>query len=184
MDNGRLGERLRALRLRRALSLAEVACGTGLSQSFISLVETGKSDISVSRLIRLVDFYRVRLTDVIPEDVPKADQMVVRKDEQRHLYSREEGLDVYLLGPDAAQAMLPVIAEYEPTGKWAEFVGHEGEVFLHVLEGRIEIEIEGHEPVTLKPGDSAYFRSEQRQRFRNPGKQKARLIAVASPASA
>jgi transcriptional regulator with XRE-family HTH domain len=82
-----LGARLRALRTGRGHSLAEVAEATGLSASFLSLVENGRSDITISRLVRVVDFYRVRITDLL-DAAPSADSMVVRRNEHRHLYSR------------------------------------------------------------------------------------------------
>src|SRR3954471_20515085 len=61
-----LGLRLRQLRLARSLSLAEVAQATNISASFLSLVENGRSDVSIGRLTRLVQFYGVSLSDVIP----------------------------------------------------------------------------------------------------------------------
>jgi transcriptional regulator with XRE-family HTH domain len=52
-----LGRRLRDLRRSRRLSLAEVAEQTGISASFISHIENGKSDMSIGRLMRLADLY-------------------------------------------------------------------------------------------------------------------------------
>ena len=48
-----LGEKLRQLRLQRGESLTRVADATGMSSSFLSLVETGRSDLTVARLVRL-----------------------------------------------------------------------------------------------------------------------------------
>lgn len=56
-----LGTKLRALRTDRGLSIAEVADATGISASFLSLVENGRSDIAIGRLMRLIDFYGVGL---------------------------------------------------------------------------------------------------------------------------
>src|SRR3954452_10483065 len=136
-----LGSRLRALRTGRGHSLAEVAQATGLSASFLSLVETGRSDITISRLVRVVQFYGVRITDLLDE-VPRADSMVVRRSEHRHLYSRAEGIDVRLLSPDTRGAMMPMLTTYEPTGNWAEFKGAPGsEAFVYVLNGRLELDV-------------------------------------------
>src|SRR4051812_28348017 len=52
-----LGAALRGLRRARRLSLQDVAEATAISASFLSLVETGKSDITIGRLVRLVEFY-------------------------------------------------------------------------------------------------------------------------------
>jgi XRE family transcriptional regulator, regulator of sulfur utilization len=178
-----LGNRLRALRTGRGHSLAEVAEATGLSASFLSLVETGRSDITISRLVRVVDFYGVRITDLLDE-VPHADSMVVRRNEHRHLYSRAEGIDVHLLSPDTRGAMMPVLTTYEPTGNWAEFKGAPGsEAFVYVLNGRLELDVEGHDVVELRSGDSAYWHADRPHRIRNAGRAEVRTIAVVTPAA-
>jgi transcriptional regulator with XRE-family HTH domain len=176
-----MGARLRALRNENGYSLADVAKGTGLSASFLSLVENDRSDITISRLMRVVDFYGIRMSELI-EEVPQVDSMVVRKDEHRHLYSRAEGIDVHLLAPTAQGAMMPVLTIYEPRGEWAQFKSAPGtEVFIHVLAGRLELDVEGHEPVVLRTGDSAYFRADRPHRLRNPGKSVVRTIGVVTP---
>jgi transcriptional regulator with XRE-family HTH domain len=176
-----LGSRLRALRNERRYSLADVAKGTGLSASFLSLVENDRSDITISRLMRVVDFYGIRMSELI-EEVPHVDSMVVRKNEHRHLYSRAEGIDVHLLAPTDQTAMTPVLTIYEPRGEWADFKGAPGtELFIHVLAGRLELDVEGHEPAVLRTGDSAYFRADRPHRLRNPGKSVMRMIGVVTP---
>jgi transcriptional regulator with XRE-family HTH domain len=62
-----LGRRLKALRVSRGLSLKEVGAETGVSSSFISMVETGRNDLSVGRLLVLADFYGVGLDDVVAD---------------------------------------------------------------------------------------------------------------------
>ena len=64
-----LGGRLRSLRHGRKLSLAEVGAATGMSSSFLSLVENGRNDLTVARLVRLVDYYGVSVTDLLPDPV-------------------------------------------------------------------------------------------------------------------
>lgn len=51
-----LGRRLKGLRVSRGLSSKEVAADTGLSASFISMVETGRNEITVGRLMTLATF--------------------------------------------------------------------------------------------------------------------------------
>ena len=68
-----LGAQLRALRGARRVSLGDVARETGISASFLSLVENGRSDITIGRLTRLVDYYgirhgRISLSDLFRDD--------------------------------------------------------------------------------------------------------------------
>lgn len=57
---------MRALRRTRGLSLADVGEATRISPSFLSLVEKGKSDITIGRLVRLVEFYGISINDLLP----------------------------------------------------------------------------------------------------------------------
>src|SRR5688572_18730681 len=78
-----LAEGLRALRLSKGLSLKEVALATEISTSFLSLVENGKSDITIGRLVRLVNLYGVTLTDLIPPRPDDSEPEITRVDERR-----------------------------------------------------------------------------------------------------
>ena len=177
---GDLSRILRRLRKERSLSLASVAKGTGLSVSFISLVEAGKSDISFGRLLRLVSYYGVALGDLLPEP-RRAAAHVVRAAERRHVYSPAEGIHMYLLAPDTKRAMMPVITIYEPHGETAEFTSHPGEEFILVLEGVITLTFAGAETLVLSQGDSAYFDSSTPHFLTNPGDTETVLAAALSP---
>jgi transcriptional regulator with XRE-family HTH domain len=179
-----LGARLRTIRTSRRLSLSEVALATGISQSFLSLVENGKSDITIGRLSRLAEFYKVSFMDVIP--VPEtSDAQIVRTHEQRLIHSPAEGIDIFLLTVDTKRTMMPMIVAFEPGAELAEFGRHEGEEFVHVIEGSMILEIADMEPRTLRAGDSAYYSAERPHLFRNASAEDpARIICVDSPPNA
>jgi transcriptional regulator with XRE-family HTH domain len=173
-----VGGRLRDLRVERGLSLATVAAATGLSASSLSLTENGKSDITFGRLRRLIDFYGVTFSELLPEP-PPADPVVVRAAERRHLASPKEGIEMFLLAHGDRHAMEPTLAIYEPGGELVDFrVEHRPEVFFLVLEGELELAFEGHEPVSLETGDSVLFEPTGRIAVRNPGATRACLLAV------
>jgi transcriptional regulator with XRE-family HTH domain len=175
-----LGGALRALRRERKLSLGDVSSATGISASFLSLVENGKSDITVGRLMRLAGFYDVHVSDLLPAGAGR-DPIVIRASERRHVGSPSEGIDLYLLGPDSERRFLPLLAEFTPEGASAEFLEHEGEEYVYVLEGRISLEVEGHAPVVLEPGDGAYYAADRPHRFATVGGERASLFGVVSP---
>jgi quercetin dioxygenase-like cupin family protein/DNA-binding XRE family transcriptional regulator len=176
-----LGPRLRGLRKERQLSLDDVAKGSGVSRSFLSLIENDRSDISFSKLIRLVNFYGISVTDIMPDPEPDQGQIIVRREERKHVASPGEGMDVFVLSPDTKHKMQPVIEEFQPGGGLKEYSSHEGEEFLYVLEGEIEVSIEGREPFVLRQGDSAYYNADIGHRFRNAGDGVALLFAVVTP---
>lgn len=178
--NSELGQRLRQLRASRGLSLAEVADGTAISPSFLSIVENGQSDITVSRLMRLVNWYGVSVADLL-QDADTSPVRVVRANEHRSLELSNERIEILMLTPDGHSAMLPVINVYAEGGAMADAARHEGEEFVHVLAGTIELTIGDAEPLVLGPGDSAYYRGDVPHSFRNTGKGEARFLGVTTP---
>src|ERR1700748_412437 len=99
MNRTDLGTRLRALRTERGLSLSQLEGATSISSSFLSLVESGKSDITISRLLRLADFYDVELGDLVEGSrVGRRPIQVLREGQGSVLASRAEGVTVHFLG--------------------------------------------------------------------------------------
>jgi quercetin dioxygenase-like cupin family protein len=176
-----LGPSLRSARNAMSLSLSDVATATGISASFLSLVENGKSDITIGRLVRLVAFYGLHLNDLLPA-VPATDPDIIRKAEQRTLPTAAEGIQFRLLAPDSRGSMMPMVVEFEPSAHLAEFGRHAGEEFVHVLQGKLELELEGSEPRILQAGDSAYYSAERPHLFRNASDTaRLRIMCVDSP---
>ncbi|HZO96971.1 MAG TPA: XRE family transcriptional regulator [Gaiellaceae bacterium] len=176
-----LGARFRALRTVRGLSLVDVAAATGISTSFLSLFETGKSDITFGRLSRLVAFYGIPITELLPD--PEPDQsVVVRRNARRRLRSSSEHAAIEILSHSTRNKMLPLLVTLEPSG-----VAHEtstpagGELLVFVLRGDVEV-VEGDRTAfRLRKGDAAYLRTDRERAFRNVGEKTAEWLAVQTP---
>jgi len=70
--------RLRSWRIRRGLSQSAVAMGTGLDQSSVSNYESGKRDIPVPAIVRLIATLNVSLGDLVdPSLLPGGDDEVI-----------------------------------------------------------------------------------------------------------
>jgi quercetin dioxygenase-like cupin family protein len=151
----------------------------------MSLVENDKSDITIGRLVRLIDFYGISIADLLPGGSAKGYPDVVASDDRRLLHSPAEGIDVYLLTSDTRdRQMMPQQVELEPGARLAEYGQHPGEEWVHVLEGRLRLELEGAEPRILNAGDSAYYPAERPHLFVNDdAEQTLRLICVDTPAT-
>ena len=111
----------------------------------------------------LVSCYRISITDLLKDG--NANQLhVVKATGRKELALDGEGISVFLLAPEGGHAMLPVLNDYAVHGHMEEPAKHEGEEFVFVLEGTIELTIEG-EPSGSRRG---------RQRLL-PGRRPARL---------
>ena len=176
-----LGRRLRDIRKDLGLSLAEVASATTISPSFLSLVELGKSDITIGRLTRLAEFYKITFDELLGG--PEAEELdIIRGHGRQLIHSPAEGIDVFMLASNRRGAMLPMLLEFEPGAELAEYGRHKGEEFVHVIDGTMILDVDGAEPRELKSGDSASYSAERPHLFRNAsGKTSLTVMCVDSP---
>jgi quercetin dioxygenase-like cupin family protein len=77
--------------------------------------------------------------------------------------------------------MMPVINVYDEGGGMVDPTRHDGEEFVHVIEGCVELTVGSAEPFVLEAGDSAYYRSDVPHSFRNAGTGVARFFGVTTP---
>jgi transcriptional regulator with XRE-family HTH domain len=185
MNRLELGTRLRSLRTERGLSLSQLEAATSISSSFLSLVESGKSDITISRLLRLSDFFDVDLGELVEGGrVDRRAIEVIRDGEGSVLASSGEGVTVHFLGHSRWQ-LSPRIGEYEPGGtidvsegrQAAREIFHHHELFVYVVTGNFEITVLGEDPVKVSRGDAVLVR-DGADRVVNVGRSAGRLLVV------
>jgi DNA-binding transcriptional MerR regulator/quercetin dioxygenase-like cupin family protein len=171
------GQRFRRLRMRRGLSLAQVARATKVSVGFLSALERGQMRSSISTLRRIARFYRTNILSLF-ETAAENPRLV--RPSQRKILETTPGVRMELLAWGQT-AMEPHLFRIKPGGGSGESYSHEGEEFLHVLRGDFEIWLNSKEHYRLKPGDSLYFESSTPHRWRNPGRSETWLLWVNTP---
>lgn len=63
-----IGSNIREYRALQKLSQQQIAEYLGVTREFISLIESGKRDISINNLTKLADLFGIELSDLIEED--------------------------------------------------------------------------------------------------------------------
>ena len=173
---GTIGLRLRQLRSGRRLSLAQVAEAVGISVGFLSAIERSQMSASVGTLRRLARFYRTNILDFF--DPAESESRLVRSS-QRKVLEAGPGVRMELLAWGKT-VMEPHLFRIAPNAGSGESYTHEGEEFLHILRGELQIAVDGDE-FSLKRGDSFYFASSTPHRWRNPGRQETWVLWVNTP---
>lgn len=154
-----LGPRIRALRLSRQLSLAEVAAGTGVSEATMSRIETGSSQVSAPHLYGLAQIFGVELADFFQDPGPLRGR--------RSLTRAGDGMDFVtprlqarLMAGDLRQKAMHPFLNRTTAHDLAQVGGlqaHAGQEYLHVLQGPLLFHSDCYEPLRLETGDSLYF---------------------------
>ena len=177
-----VGERLRALRRFRRCTLRTIAERSGLSESFLSQVERGRSSASIASLRRIADALGVSIADLFePEGLPGP--RVLRRDERPALSFGILGRKL-LLTPRPLHHLEVFMGELEvggSTGAQPYAHGDSEELFV-VLSGTVQLEL-GGELFELESGDSIDYRSSTPHRVTNVGAGPAEVIWIISPPS-
>jgi DNA-binding transcriptional MerR regulator/mannose-6-phosphate isomerase-like protein (cupin superfamily) len=171
-----IGPRLRRLRTQRALGLAEVASATDISVGFLSAIERSQMSASVGTLRRLARYYRTNILDFF--DATELNTRLVRPS-KRKVLEAGPGVRMELLAW-GNKVMEPHLFRIKPQAGSGESYAHEGEEFLFVLRGELQIALEG-EQYHLKRGDSFYFESATPHRWKNPGRSETWLLWINTP---
>ncbi len=171
-----IGARLRQLRVRRGLSLAQVAKAVGVSLGFLSALERSQMSASVGTLRKLARFYKTNILDFF--DPSESNSRLV-KPERRKVLEAGPGVRMELLAWGNT-VMEPHLFRIAPNSGSGESYTHEGEEFLYVLRGELHISLEGEE-YRLKAGDSFYFESATPHHWKNPGGSETHVLWVNTP---
>jgi transcriptional regulator with XRE-family HTH domain len=167
-----VGQRIRDLRRRRAMSLETVAARTDLSIGFLSQIERGLSSPSLRVLATLADVLGVGIAGLfgVKENSGATPDAVVTRERQRaKLNLWRTGISKQLLSAAGSEGRLNLfLVHLEPGGSTGdELYTHDGEEAGLVIEGKMKLTVDA-ESWTLKSGDSFRFASRRPHRFSNP----------------
>lgn len=182
-DDGGLGRRVRALRLAKGYTLKQVAALAGLSPSFVSMLENGKTGIAASRLQALAEELGLSAAELLPEAGSEGLIQTVRADRRPQVPGLAGGVRAEMLVRDLHRRIQPVLLTLAPGAVHVNPTGHPGEEFILVLRGRIVLVVDA-ERCELGEGDAAYYPSALSHAYENVGEGEAELFTISAPPKA
>jgi transcriptional regulator with XRE-family HTH domain len=176
-----LGERLRAIRQRRRKTLKEVAGAAGLSESFLSQLERGRTNATIATLQRLSTALGIDVSDLFAASTNRPN--VLRRDARDFVGWGLLGGKA-LLTPKPFQALEVVVARFEPGGSTGDepYTHGDSEEVLIVVDGRVQVQL-GTDVYDATAGDSVHYESSTPHRVANVGDTPAEVLFVISPPS-
>ena len=184
LDRYAIGARLRELRQRKQMGLAELGRHTGLSPSLLSKIERGRMYPTLPTLLRVALVFSVDLGYFFT--VGGSDVAVVRRGGRLRFPARPgepapsyhfESLDY----PATERKLNTYLAEFEsrPVDD-VRLHRHDGDEFLFVIAGTLGLYVEDRE-IVLEAEDSAYFRASRPHGYRRIGRKRCRAVVVVAP---
>ncbi|GFE95062.1 MULTISPECIES: cupin domain-containing protein [unclassified Gluconobacter] len=174
-----VGQRLRLVRVAKNLSQRELAKRTGVTNSTISLIESGDMNPSIGTLKRVLDGIPVTLGDFFSFET---------EGQEKYFYSAEDlteigqsGISLRQVGGNLFGRSLQVLHErYEPGADTGVAYAHDGEEAGVVIRGQVEVTVENQSHI-LGPGDAYYFDSRKPHRFRCISEEACEVISSCTP---
>ncbi|MCZ7585683.1 MAG: cupin domain-containing protein [Deltaproteobacteria bacterium] len=185
-----IGLKVRTLREGRCCGVEELSAKVGISPALLREIESDTVAPMLGTLLNIARELNVAMDAFFARDepveqlefVPAENRLRVpssRADGQQRLSYNYESLAWRL----KSKHMQPFMIEFDPdVDEEIRAAAHDGEEFLHLLDGTLECEIESRR-FTLNAGDSLYFYSKLPHRLKALGPRKARALAVLYPYS-
>lgn len=176
-----LGKKIRDLRLRRGLTVQQLAEASGLSKGFISQVENERTSPSLATLGDLATALETSVAYLVVEE----DQVpyVVRAHERQRVQVGGNTSRVEILSAHPKRNLELLMAELPPgmsAGDKRHY--HHGEECMLCLEGRVSVNCGDHQLV-LEAGDSCHYDGRVPHAIENCGSSPARVIIAITPAA-
>lgn len=161
-----LGTVIRGIRARHGWTLKEMSTRSGIPVSTLSKVEHDRLTLSYDKLQQLSRRLNIRMSDLFAEG---AADSVPRVTGRRSVGTLDQAVRVttdnydynYLCTDLRRKRMIPLITRIRAHSarEFGDLVRHQGEEFIYVIEGKIEVHTEFYDPVTLSQGETIYIDS-------------------------
>ncbi len=183
--NHKVGERIAELRKLKQLSLKDLAERSALTENQLERIEKNELLPSLAPLIKVARVMGVRLgtflddQDTLGPVVNRADERIETISFSNNNTEARESMHFYsLAGQKSGRHMEPFLVDLlENESKDFKSSSHEGEEFLYVIDGEVEINY-GDQVYLLAKGDTIYYDSIVAHHVHASGKSGARILAV------
>ncbi len=182
-----LGQHIASLREKKGISREELAKRSRCKEEVIEALEEGKLSPSLAPLLQIARGLGVHLGALL-DDKPYEGPVITRNTNKESPVVRFSGIRIAsdsstlefhpLAYNKAGRHMEPFVIDVHPTvSEDCMFSIHEGEEFIYVLTGKIQISY-GPDVYILSPGDSIYYDSTTPHEVRAAGEENGQIIAV------
>jgi len=168
-----VGKKIKKARTEKKYTLDRVANETGFSIDYLKEIETGKAMPAVGALLQIARALEIDSGSLLREPESKLQSRI-----KAHT-KRTDNYAYMTLTPGAENKHLKafrVTVEAQQDHKGVDY-HHEGEEFVYVLKGKIEVTV-GEHVNTLENGDSLHFNSGIRHKLKSVSDEQAELLVV------
>jgi transcriptional regulator with XRE-family HTH domain len=187
-EQNTLGQLIKAERQRRKWTLREMSDRVGIPLSTLSKVEQDKLSLTYDKLQQLASRLGVTMAEFLAQQSAEASATAftarrsatgagnaVRVETANYDYE-------YLCADLRDKRMVPILTRIRARSleEFGELVRHQGEEFIYVLEGCVEVHLQFYTPQTLQVGQGMYIDSTMGHAYIAKNCESAVVLAVCS----
>ena len=174
-----IGNRIKQLRMKKNLTLEELASRCELSKGFLSQLERNLTSPSIATLEDITEVLGVDLATFFKEE---SDVRISYTKDDYYVLEKEDSTITWLVPEAQNNEMEPILYKLDPHAKTFEIKPYEGEEFGYVLRGSIVIkDITNNEEYVLKKGDTFYLKGDDEHYIENTSEREAIFIWICTP---
>ncbi|WBU55721.1 cupin domain-containing protein [Paracoccus sediminicola] len=178
----KIGYALKSLRLRRQLSMRELALRSGVSHTTISMMERDAISPTIDTLQAVLDALGSRLAEFLGGVRQGAGSPFYPAEDMPEI-GNPDTISYRLIGLNHPYRSFQFLREsYAVGADTGEMLSHVAQEAGYVVKGRVEVTV-GDARRALRAGDGYYFDSRAPHGFRNIGDEPAEVISAISPPS-
>ena len=174
--NSSLGARVRRMRQERRWSLSELARRSTIATSTLSKVENGILSLTYDRLLLVAQAFELTLSEFLADS---GGPSMARSDAVARISWAKKGsgerLDAnpytyrYLCTNLRSKQMVPILSlvKARTLEEFGDLLVHEGEEFVFVVQGRLEVHTPFYEREILEQGEGVYLDSRMGHAYLN-----------------
>ena len=185
MDLIHIAERIREIRRKQSLTVAQLADKSGFSKAFISRLENFRVSASVNALNKITEALGITMAELFQEEGIESPEFLFGHIDEGEEVERDEsgrfGIDYHALFYRKLDKELnPFVLVYSEADAQREFLAHENDEFFLLLEGELDFYVGDMGNVRrMKPGDTLYLSRNVPHSTRLPaGVKRAKALAV------
>lgn len=174
------GRRLKSVREAHKLSQRALAKRAGVTNGFISQIESASINTSLGALKRVLDGIPIGMSEFFAYEPDKSEQVFFEASElldigKGNISYKQVGSNLF------GRSIQMLYEKYEPGADTGRIMlSHEGEEAGIVLEGRLEITV-GDQRKILGPGDAYLFESKTPHRFKSVNNKICVVVSACTP---
>ena len=182
-----VGERIKKLREAQEMSLAQVCKLTGIEEARLISFEDGSAVPSIGAVIQLSRVLGSRMAGLLHGGAMVSDTLTICRSGESLAGEQGDTEQSYaynsLTRPGTTgHFMEPFLLSFDPRAAQGVPITHDGQEFVYVVEGGVELFYDGHS-YRLEKGDSVYLESSLPHTFHGLGDSVSKVLAVVSYSS-